>query len=125
MDWAAKYFFDMWMPNLDAALDPAARDHEGPFDEFLMDPARAGGPARRRGRRAGSIVAVWLQNDRKMTRTEAKARLADLAIELNHSEDSLDKKDALVVKLLGVWQTDLENRMRAVVDRQAPAASLL
>jgi hypothetical protein len=125
MDWAARFFFDLWMPKVDAALTPAALRHALRVDDVLTDPGTPVGAARLRGRSAADRLVVWLQKDQGRPHSEARAWLARLAVQLNCADAPLEVKDRFVVYLNApTWSSRFVHGLSAVVDG-APARSLL
>jgi hypothetical protein len=125
MDWAARFFFERWMPEIDAGMAPAALEHALRLDAVVTRPDTREGAARLRGRRAAERVAGWLQADVGRPRAEAQAAVAKLAVELNTTEASLAVKDDLAVRLVGLGDDDTRERLERYFKGEASAADML
>ena len=99
MDWAACFFFERWMDQIDASLSLAASQSQGLIDRTLTRPETSEGAARLRGRSAAKRIVTWLRNDHGYDEERAKAWVAKFATDLNCHEASLAKKDSFVVAL--------------------------
>lgn len=125
MDWAAKFFFERWMPEIDGALAPAAMQHAAGLDAAVTPPRTPEGAARLKGRRAADKVVVWLQNECGVPWSEALPAVARLAVELNRVEASIAVKDRLVVRLAGEWDDELARSLARYCKGEAQAADML
>jgi hypothetical protein len=128
MDWAAKYFFEEWMPYIDADLAPAAYEHRDGLDQVVTRPGTSEGAARLRGREAAINLLGWLRVVKGLERNEAEAWLAKLAQQLNCLDVQLNTKNAMVVDLADPWDTwpsGLVGSLNSTLENGAPADVLL
>jgi len=125
MDWAAKFFLEVWMPGIDPTLAQAALEHATQVDQVLLGPDTPEGAARRRGRRAADVLVMWLRTDRGRGLAEAKAWVAKLAVALNCFDEDLNRKDDFVLSLNRSWSVQLLSRLSAVEGRRRPPESVL
>jgi hypothetical protein len=125
-DWAASWFFGVWIAAIDADLAPAAREHAPTLVQLFTNPATPEGAARRRGRRAASRWAAWAANTDGFGQTAADAHVAASIVSLNVTEAPLADKDLLVTQLNAAgWDEALEEKLLSVLRHQAPPADLL
>jgi hypothetical protein len=124
MDWAARFFFDRWMLELDAALAPAARHFARGLENAVTLAETVEGAVRIRGRNAADVIGARLVAKSGLTPAEAEAWTARLAVELNCTEAPLARKDRFVVALNGEWPPTLLNHLADVRTGRAQAESL-
>lgn len=123
MDWAAKFFFDLWMSTLDSQLAATAGEHAAALDQLVLRPETPEGAARRRGHTAARSLTAWLESVHAVPHEEAKRRVARLAVALNCTSATLARKDSFVTALLSHYSGPLSKSLSAVlVGRNPPPA---
>jgi hypothetical protein len=125
LDWVSIFFFEQWIALLDTELAPAARHHALQFSQILKGRRNPAWAARVRGHQAAETLTAWLQADMGRTLTEARVRVALLAVDLNQTSAPLAKKDLFISKLRWPFSQELKTMLVEWEVNDAPAAYLL
>jgi hypothetical protein len=125
LDWAAIFFFDMWMALLDSELTPAAKRHAAQLGAIRKEIGRTAWAERIGGHEAADVLATWFETEMRYSAPEAQAKVARLAVELNKASARLEKKDLFVSELQSPLSPELRRVLRAWEGGTAPATALL
>lgn len=126
LDWAAVYFFEQWMAEIDADLAPAAIQHGAHLGEILKDETNPAWAQRTDGHRRANVLATWFQTEiHGCSAEEARAKVARLAVELNCTEKPLALKDRFVSRLKLPFSIELGRRLLEWEAGDAAAGDLL
>jgi hypothetical protein len=128
LDWAAIFFFDRWVAEIDAALAPAARHHGERLCAIRKRRRQVAWAERVRGQLAAEKLANWFQTELGRPWHEAQAKVALLAVELNKVRGRLQRKDCFVSQLpLLSSRPELRRLLREweLDPKRVPAATLL
>jgi hypothetical protein len=128
MDWAAQFFFTLWILKIDNILEPAARYYATDFARLL--PGRSeDGRAREIGHSAARNLNSWFKRIDGLHDLESGRRVARFAVELNASNRELAEKDALVDLIFDTLDDDfpqlLDQALRRWVHKEAGADDVL
>ena len=124
MDWASRYFFDLWVQKIDPGLSQAARVHGYRLADFLQHRSPEGA-ARAEGASAAQDLADWLTDVWPDDPPRAQRTVADLAIALNVTEQALWKKDLLIPLFRKPLDPDVEGAILAWAEREQAVEVLL
>jgi len=128
MDWAAEYFYELWLSRIDSGLAPMTEQHVAALQQVLTGASNTDASCRRIGRRRASQLVNWISgHDPGLgeSRSVAKKAVVKLALTLNTTMASLDIKDHFVSELTPPPNPVLGERLRAWVDGRLDAAALL
>ena len=125
LDWASWYFHDNWAAKLDPVFAPAARKHADELKHVLMDGETAEAAARISGHDAAADLTGWMETQFDITVSEARSRIAQLAVELNQLDRPIGDKDHFVSLLRTPFHPRLETLLIGWYERTTTAAALL
>jgi len=128
MDWAAEYFYGLWLSRIDSRLAPMTEQHVAALQQVLTGASNTDASSRRVGRRRASQLVNWISgHDPGLgeSRSVAKKAVVKLALTLNTTMAPLDIKDHFVSELNPAPNPVLGERLRAWVDGQLDPADLL
>jgi hypothetical protein len=126
LDWAAVYFFERWIAELDSCLAPAAIEHTARLGGILKRETSPTGVQRLRGHHKAQLLATWFQDSGiSGCRDQARAKVASLAIELNETDTSLARKDWFLSTVRFPLPSELQEGLRAWASGEKSAEDLL
>lgn len=99
MDWAAEYYFETWIRQVDRAFADVAIEHGLQLREALERRDERLGAARRTGRSCARRLVSFLSQHTGRADSECRERVARLAVEVNLAQDSLAHKDEFAAAL--------------------------